>query len=207
MAVPKSLRQYLSVCRRDFPKQGDVAPKVRNGSKTFMSKTIEGVRCSHTLGRTSIPFVIKVLGFLRGFFKIPLSRCGQSPRPLEPIGWWHLAARGSYSAVCRRDFPMQGDVAPKVWNCSKTFMSKTTEGAHCSHTLGRKPILIVIKVLGFLRGFFKIPLSRCGQSPRPLEPIGWWYLAARGSTFPSVDETFPCRVMSHPRIGTVAKLL
>ena len=46
-----------------------------------MSKTIEGAHCLHPLGRTSIPFVIKVLGFLRGFFKIPLSGCGQSPRP------------------------------------------------------------------------------------------------------------------------------
>ena len=52
VAVPKSLRQYLSVCRRDFPMQGDVAPKVWNCSKTFMSKTTEGVRCSHTLGWT-----------------------------------------------------------------------------------------------------------------------------------------------------------
>ena len=36
VAVPKSSRQYLSVCRRDFPIQGDVAPKVWNCSKTFM---------------------------------------------------------------------------------------------------------------------------------------------------------------------------
>ena len=40
-----------------------------------------------------------------------------------------------------------------------------------------------------------------------VEPIGWWHLAACGSTFPSVDETFPCRLMSHPKLGTVAKLL
>ena len=74
---------------------------------------------------------------------------------VEPIGWWYLAACGSYSDVCRRDFPMQGDVAPKVWNCSKTFMSKTTEGARCSHPLGRKPIPFVIKVLEFLKPFSK----------------------------------------------------
>ena len=40
-----------------------------------------------------------------------------------------------------------------------------------------------------------------------VEPIGWWYLAARGSTFPSISETFPYMVMSHPKLGTVAKLL
>ena len=39
------------------------------------------------------------------------------------------------------------------------------------------------------------------------EKLGWWYLISRDSTFPSVGETFPCRVMSHPRFGTVAKLL
>ena len=35
MAVPDGLRQYLSVCKRDFPMQGDVAPKVSFGTKTF----------------------------------------------------------------------------------------------------------------------------------------------------------------------------
>ena len=69
VVVPSGLRQYLSVCRRDFPIQGDVAPKAWNCSKTFMSKTIEGAHCSHTLGRTSIPFVIKVLEFLKPFSK------------------------------------------------------------------------------------------------------------------------------------------
>ena len=39
------------------------------------------------------------------------------------------------------------------------------------------------------------------------EDLGWRYLNPCGSTFPSVDETLPCRVMSHPRFGTVAKLL
>ena len=39
------------------------------------------------------------------------------------------------------------------------------------------------------------------------EDLGWRYLNLCGSTFPSVGETFPCRVMSHPRFGTVAKLL
>ena len=116
--------------------------------------------------------------------KIAAFGCGQSPRPssAEDLGWRYLNPRGSYSATCSRDFPIQGDVAPKVETESKTFMSKTIEGVQCSHTLGRKPILIVIKVLGFLRGFFKIPLSRCGQSPRPLEPIGWWASAVRLGT-------------------------
>ena len=137
----------------------------------------------------------KSFGFLKGIFQNPLKQVRTesatfgADRVVVPSG------SRQYLSVCRRNFPMQGDVAPKAWNCSKTFMSKTTEGAHCSHTLGRKSILFVIKVLGFLRGFFKIPLSGCGQSPRPLEPIGWWYLAACGSTFPSVDETFPYRVM------------
>ena len=69
VVVPNFSRQYLSVCRRDFPMQGDVAPKVWDCSKTFMNQTIEGAHCSHTLGRTSIPFVIKVLEFLKPFFK------------------------------------------------------------------------------------------------------------------------------------------
>ena len=38
------------------------------------------------------------------------------------------------------------------------------------------------------------------------EKLGWRYLISRGSTFPSADETFPYRVMSHPRFKTVAKL-
>ena len=113
-------------------------------------------------------FFMKVLGFLRGFFKIPLSRCGRRPRPLEPIGWWAPAVRlgtrfsfcenfhlhtmiflyrekvtlfgrgfrvavpkslRQYLSVCGRDFPMQGDVAPKVWNCSKTFMRIPSVGS------------------------------------------------------------------------------
>ena len=62
---------------------------------------------------------------------------------VEPVGWWYLTARGSYFAVCRRDFPTQGDVAPKAGIGSKNFHSKTTEGAHCLHTLGWKSILFV----------------------------------------------------------------
>ena len=34
-----------------------------------MSKTTEGAHFSHTIGRTSIPFVIKVLEFLKPFSK------------------------------------------------------------------------------------------------------------------------------------------
>ena len=111
----------------------------------------------------------------RFFYTVEKLHC-RADRVVAPSG------SRQYLSVCRRNFPMQGDVAPKAWNCSKTFMSKTIEGAHCSHTLGRKSILFAIKVLGFLRGFFKIPLSRCGQSPRPLEPIGWWAPAVRLGT-------------------------
>ena len=35
VAVPKFSRQYHSVCKRDFPMQGDVAPKARIESKNF----------------------------------------------------------------------------------------------------------------------------------------------------------------------------
>ena len=38
-----------------------------------------------------------------------------------------------------------------------------------------------------------------------VEPVGWWYLTARGSTVPSAGEIFPCRVMSHPRQRSGAK--
>ena len=35
VVVPDGSRQYLPVCKRDFPMQGDVAPKVWSGTKTF----------------------------------------------------------------------------------------------------------------------------------------------------------------------------
>ena len=96
VAVPKSLRQYLSVCRRDFPMQGDVAPKVWNCSKTFMSKTTEGVRCTHTLGRKPILFVIKVLEFLKPFSKGFKRSARQSLATLSP--------RPSLAALSSRPF-------------------------------------------------------------------------------------------------------
>ena len=70
VVAPSGSRQYLSVCRRDFPMQGDVAPKVRNGSKTFMRIPSVGsvfVRTSH--GGYLNLFVIKVLEFLKPFSK------------------------------------------------------------------------------------------------------------------------------------------
>ena len=95
---------YFTVCSRDFPIQADVAPKVRNCSKTFMSKTIEGVQCSHTLGRTSIPFVIKVLEFLKPFSKgfkrsARQSLATLSPRPFNNLS--HYRRRHNLSAVIR----------------------------------------------------------------------------------------------------------
>ena len=131
---------YFAVCKRNIPMQSDVAPKVWNCRKTFMSKTTEGARCSHTLGRKPILIVIKVLEFLKPFSKgfkrsarqsLATFGCGRIPRPssAEDLGWRYLNPCGSYSATCSRDFPIQGDVAPKVWIGSKTFMRKTTEGA------------------------------------------------------------------------------
>ncbi len=86
---------------------------------------------------------------------------------LEPAGWWYLNSRGSYSAVYHLSFPIQGDVAPKVWVGRKNFLHQTPEGAHCLHTLGRQSIPFRRKFLECLKPFFKKVLRRCGQSPRP----------------------------------------
>ena len=73
----------------------------------------------------------------------------------ENLGWWYLNSRGSYSAVCWRDFPMQGDVAPKVGVGSKNFHSKTTEGAHCLHYPRLDFLSFCLKVFGILKTFFQ----------------------------------------------------
>ena len=91
VVAPSGSRQYLSVCRRDFPMQADVAPKVWVESKTFMHKTIEGVRCLHTLGRTSILFAIKVLEFLKPFSK-GFKWVWAKPTTLTPRPYLHLIA-------------------------------------------------------------------------------------------------------------------
>ena len=55
-----------------------------------------------------------------------------------------------------------------------------------------------------VKAYYKTQNEDIVQDFDLLEPVGWWYLTARGSTFPSVSETFPCRVMSHPRQRPVA---
>ena len=49
VVAPNGSRQYLSVCGRNFPMQGDVAPKAKDCSrrKLLTSCTIEGIVCSH----------------------------------------------------------------------------------------------------------------------------------------------------------------
>ena len=94
----------------------------------------------------------------------------------EDLGWRYLNPRGSYSAVCNQSFPIQGEVAPKVKNCSKTFMRIPSEG----YALFAHPRRVILsfchKSFGFLKGIFQNPLKqvrtesatfRCGQSPRP----------------------------------------
>ncbi len=55
----------------------------------------------------------------------------------ENLGWWYLNSRGSYSAVRRRYFPIQADVAVKRKTVAKTFQTKQTR-AHdvCTPSVG-----------------------------------------------------------------------
>ena len=50
----------------------------------------------------------------------------------ERLGWWYRNARGSYSAVCKRNIPMQGDVAPKATVCSCRKLSTKIALRGCS---------------------------------------------------------------------------
>ena len=60
-----------------------------------------------------------------------------------------VAPNGSrqYHSVCRRDFPMQGDVAPKVTDCSwrKLLTRNPSEGAVCSHYPRRDISIFCVK--------------------------------------------------------------
>ena len=94
----------------------------------------------------------------------------------ENLGWRYLNSRGSYSAVCKRDFPTQGDVAPKARIESKNFHSETTEGAHCLHYPRLDFLSFCLKVFGILKTFFQKGFKqvrtesatfRRGQNPRP----------------------------------------
>ena len=78
-----------------------------------------------TLDRTPIHFSMKVLGFIGDFFQKSPMWVWAKPTtfPSENLGWWYLNSCGSYSAVCRRNIPIQGDVAPMAWIESKTFIS------------------------------------------------------------------------------------
>ncbi len=151
MVVPKFSRQYLSIRRRCFPIQADVAVKRKTVEK-LSSTQLHGEKCVRTtLGGTPYPFRRKFLEFLKPFFEKVLSRCGQRPRPffMEPAGWRAPVAQ------------------PKLALCTA---------------------------------------NKCDSSPDDMIPkrfvtfsgenLGWWYLNSRGSTFPSVDDTFLYRLMS-----------
>ena len=135
-----------------------------------MSKTTEGVQCSHTLGRKSILFVIKVLEFLKSFSKGFKRSARQSLAAFRADRVVVPSGSRQYLSVCRRDFPMQGDVAPKAWNCSKTFMRIPSVG----YALFAHPRRVIFsfchKSFGILKTFFQKVLSGCGQSPRPFSP-------------------------------------
>ena len=115
---------------RPFPYRVKSHPKKRQGEKLSTAKTTEGARCSYTLGRTLIPFSLKVFGILKTFFQKSFKQvrtasatfgCGQSPRP---CGAGRVAVPDGlrqYHPVCRRDFPMQGEVAPKEKKERKNF--------------------------------------------------------------------------------------
>ena len=117
-----------------------------------------------TLGWTFYSFFMKVLGFIGDFFKSPLCGArGRTSRPsssAEDLGWRYLNPRGSYSAVCRRNFPMQADVAPKVWNCIKTFMRIPSVGYALFAHSRRVIFSFCHKSFGFLKGIFQNPLKQ-----------------------------------------------
>ena len=85
-----------------------------------------------------------------------------------------------------------------TWNSS--FVLRELSSSHHDVIIPRKSYF-----LGSTRASNERPYKQNVTSSA--EDLGWRYLNPCGSTFPSVDETFPCRVMSHPRFETVAKLL
>ena len=74
VVVPSGSRQYLSVCRRDFPIQGDVAPKARIGSKTFMRIPSVGSVLFALPTEGILSICHKSFGFLKGIFQNPLKQ-------------------------------------------------------------------------------------------------------------------------------------
>ena len=97
----------------------------------------------------------------------------------ERLGWRYRNARGSYTAVCTRDFPMQGDVAPKAKNCScRKLSTKIALRGRVLFALPSKGDLFLfsLKVFGILKTFFQKGFKQvrtesatfvCEQSPRP----------------------------------------
>ena len=59
VVAPSGSRQFLSVCRRDFPMQGDVAPKARIGRKNFSHQTLRDELCAHLLWKVPFPLCLK----------------------------------------------------------------------------------------------------------------------------------------------------
>ena len=70
MAVPKFLRQYLSVCKWDFPIQGDVTVKLKTVAKlsTKIPPRVQFV-CTTLGGEIYNLFSLKVFGILKTFFQ------------------------------------------------------------------------------------------------------------------------------------------
>ena len=73
----------------------------------------------------------------------------------EDLGWRYLNPRGSYSAVCNRDFPIQADVTLKLGTVAKLSYAKQPRVMLVRTTLGWTYYSISMKVLEFLKPFSK----------------------------------------------------
>ena len=100
-----------------------------------------------TLRWTSISFSMKVLGYIGDFSqKSPMQVRTESATFLgvgnahdlsaENLGWRYLNSCGSYSAVCRRNFPIQGDVTLKRGTVAKLSYAKQKRVMLVCTTLG-----------------------------------------------------------------------
>ena len=83
MVVPKSSRELFCDRARDFPIQGDVAPKAKNCSKTFMRIPSVGYALVAHPRRVTLSLCHKSFGFLKGIFqKSPLVEREAKPHDL-----------------------------------------------------------------------------------------------------------------------------
>ena len=142
-------------------------PKYRSGREQNLSTKIPSVgRALFALPTEGslLSSSLKVLRILKGLFQKSLKQvrtasatfgCGQSPRPCGAGRVVVLDGSRQYHSVCKCDFPIQGDVAPKARIGSKNFHSGTTEGIPCSRPLWKAIYTPVRKFLEFLKPFFQ----------------------------------------------------